>query len=106
MVACLAATASEAPGPAAAHLEFESVLDGRCQILSDGGKLRVMRNTHATRTIRYRLTRVFVDTAQGLSVGEAPAAGEDIRLGCTRVDGRPQDWTVERAEFTDKETNE
>lgn len=76
------------------------MLDGRCQILSDGGKLRVMRNVHPTRAIRYRLTRVFVGKPQGLSVGTAPAGGETIKLGCTKVDGRAQDWTVDRAAFT------
>ena len=38
---------------------FESVNDGRCQILSDGGKLRILRNTHDERDIDYRLTRMF-----------------------------------------------
>lgn len=103
-VLAAAACTGSADEQAAAHLEFESVLDGRCQILSDGGKLRVMRNNHADRPIRYRLTRVFVGKAQGLSVGVAPPAGETVKLGCTKVDGRLQEWVVERAEFTPEDT--
>ena len=84
---------------AAAYLEFASKLDGRCQILSEGGKLRVLRNTHADHAIKYRLVRQFVGVAQGLSVGIAPPGGEIVKLGCTRVDGRQQEWIVERANF-------
>lgn len=84
---------------AADFLVFESVADGRCQILSDGGKLRVMRNQHDARPIKYRLTRVFVGKPQGLSVGVAEPGNALVKLGCTRVDGRVQDWVVERAHF-------
>ncbi len=86
---------------ARAYLEFESKADGRCQILSDGGKLRVMRNAHAERAIAYRLTRIFVGVRQGLSTGVAPPGGEEVKLGCTRVDDRAQEWSIERASFTE-----
>ena len=86
--------------PAASFLEFQSQADGRCQILSEGGKLRVLYNRHASRAIGYRLIRVFGDGhRQGRVVGTAPAGGEPVPLGCTRVDGRPQDWQLERATF-------
>jgi hypothetical protein len=84
---------------AAAFLELRSEPDGRCQILSQGGKLRVLHNHHAERAIEYRLVRVFAgDHPQGLSDGVAPP-GEPVKLGCTEVDGRPQDWVVQRARF-------
>lgn len=95
------AAATDGAQDAAAYLEFESKADGRCQILSDGGKLRVMRNVHAERAIAYRLTRIFVGVRQGLAQGIAPAGGEAVKLGCTRVDGRDQEWSIERAVFTE-----
>lgn len=92
--------AEPADDGAAAFLELESVLDGRCQILSEGGKLRVIKNTHASRTVRYRLIRMFAGNhPQGRSIGSAPPGAEPVKLGCTRVDGRTQDWIVERARF-------
>ena len=89
-------------GNAALYLEFESKTDGRCQILSAGGKLQVIRNTHAERAIAYRLVRIFVGVRQGLVAGTAPPGGEAIKLGCTKVDGRTQKWTIERASFTNE----
>lgn len=90
-----------APDAAASFLEFASEADGRCQILSEGGQLRVLHNRHASRDIDFRLMRVFgAGKQQNRVVGTAPAGGEPVRLGCTRVDGRPQDWLLERATFT------
>ncbi len=109
--ACAAAppAAPAAPEPAttaaADALAFESVLDGRCQILSDGGKLRVVRNTDPARRVRYRLVRVFADTPQaGRVTGELGPGEGPVKLGCTRVDGREQRWEVLSAEFIDSET--
>ncbi len=85
---------------ATSFLEFQSEADGRCQILSEGGKLRVLYNRHASRAINYRLIRVFGDShQQGRVAGTAPAGGEPVPLGCTQVNGRPQDWQLERATF-------
>lgn len=101
-----AASDTPAAAPAAApaaggFLAFESEPDGRCQILSEGGKLRVLYNRHDSRAIDYRLMRVFGDGhRQGRVVGTAPAGGERVPLGCTRVDGHPQDWQLERATFS------
>ena len=87
--------------PASSFLAFQSEADGRCQVLSAGGKLRILRNRHATRAIDFRLMRVFGDGhPQGRVAGTAPAGGELVPLGCTQVDGRPQDWLLERASFT------
>lgn len=87
--------------PARSFVEFRSEADGRCQILSEGGKLRVLYNRHERRAIDYRLIRTFGDGhQQGRVVGIAPAGGQPVPLGCTRVDGRPQDWQLERAIFT------
>lgn len=91
--------ASSGSDDAARFVEFESVPDGRCQILSDGGKLRILRNTHDARAINYRVVRIFAGNhRQGLADGIAPA-GETVKLGCTRVDGREQNWTLHRARF-------
>lgn len=90
---------SQAPMGASDYLEFETVLDGRCQNLSEGGKLIQLRNHHPDRPIRYRLVRYFAAVSQGLSVGEV-APGDGVqKLGCNRVDGRAQRWEIERASF-------
>lgn len=87
--------------PASRFLEFQSEADGRCQVLSAGGKLRVLTNRHETRAIDYRLIRVFGEGhRQSQVAGTAPAGGQLVQLGCTQVDGRPQDWLLERAVFT------
>jgi len=101
---CGPAVASQAVGDPAAYLEFESVPDGRCQILSEGGKLRVLHNRHASLTIDYRLLRVFPPTRpQGLVGGTIAAGAEPAKLGCTRVDGREQDWVLKRARYAPEE---
>jgi len=82
------------------YLAFESVLDGRCHNLSQGGKLRLMRNTHERQPIRYRLIRYFADKRQaGRVTGEIAPGGDPVKLGCTRVDGREQRWEIGRARF-------
>ncbi len=104
LAACIAPISALAEVPALAatgFLEFQSEADGRCQVLSEGGKLRVLYNRHDSRAIDYRLIRVFGDGhRQGRVVGTAPAGGAPVPLGCTRVDGRPQDWQLERATFS------
>ncbi len=80
-------------------LRFETVLDGRCQNLSEGGKLIVMHNDHPSRTIRYRLLRLYVDRPQGLMDGSILPGEPAQKLGCDRVGGRPQSWQVKRAQF-------
>jgi hypothetical protein len=80
-----------------ALLAFEEVADGRCQILSEGGKLVLMRNLHPTRAIRYRLVRMFMEVPQGRVDGEIAAGEAPQKLGCSRVNRRVQSWRVERA---------
>ena len=93
--------ASEPVKAAASYLSFESKIDGKCQNLSEGGKLQIVRNLHPTKKISFRLIRYFVDVRQrGRATGIAEPAGEAVKLGCTRVGGRTQRWVVERAEFT------
>jgi hypothetical protein len=93
------ANATDAGSGAASYLEFESVLDGHCQNLSPGGKLRIVHNVHPDSAIDFRLFRIFVGKRQGRSTGIAQPRGTPVKLGCTRVDGREQDWIVERARF-------
>ncbi|MBM4227449.1 MAG: hypothetical protein FJ164_06850 [Gammaproteobacteria bacterium] len=80
-------------------LRLETVLDGRCHNLSEGGKLVVMHNEHPSRTIRYRLLRVHVDRPQGLMDGIIAPGEPAQRLGCDKVGGRPQAWQIKRAQF-------
>lgn len=100
-IACCAgplqATAAE-PLPAAV-LVFEEQPDGKCQILSEGGKLVVLRNVHVSQAIRYRLVRMFLDVPQGRVDGEIGPGATPQKLGCNRVNGRRQSWRVERATF-------
>lgn len=96
---CLVPAHKATAADAASYLTVETVLDGRCHNLSEGGKLAVLRNTHPTKTIRYRLLRLFIDRPQGLLGGSlAPAAGVQ-KLGCDKVGGRAQTWQVKRARF-------
>jgi hypothetical protein len=104
LACCGPAAASSIADDPAAYLEFESVPDGRCQILSEGGKLRVLHNRHAKLTIDYRLMRMFPPTRQqGLVAGSITAGAGPAKLGCTRVDGREQDWVLERARYASGE---
>src|SRR5690606_8133132 len=65
--------ASPGADDASEFLAFESVGDGRCLNLSEGGKLRILRNTHGERAIHYRVQRLFAGNhPQGLATGIAP----------------------------------
>ena len=89
-------------GKAAEYLEFLSIQDGHCHNLSEGGQLCLLKNNHPTKKIKFRLERYFVGVRQpGLVVGVIGPGGEPVRLGCTRVDGREQDWKVRLATFAD-----
>ena len=95
-----AAPASEPTELPESFLAFETQIDGKCHNLSEGGKLQVLRNSHPTQKLRFRLIRYFVDVRQrGRATGTAEPAGEGVALGCTRVGGRTQRWVIERAEF-------
>jgi hypothetical protein len=80
-------------------VSFEYRADGKCQILSEGGKLVVLHNTHPDREISYRLVRYFAGVPQARVLGQLKASGTGEALGCSRVDGREQLWKVERASF-------
>jgi hypothetical protein len=81
-------------------LAFEAIEDGKCHILSEGGKLMLMHNNHPDAAITFRLTRYFADVRQwGRATGTAIPGEEAVKLGCTEVDGRPQRWEIERANF-------
>jgi len=97
LAALLLAPPLVAAEDASALLAFEEVTDGKCQILSEGGKLVLLRNLHPARTIRYRLVRMFMDVPQGRVDGEIAAGEVPQKLGCSRVNRRVQSWRVERA---------
>jgi hypothetical protein len=93
------AGASDASGEL---LAFEEVPDGRCQILSEGGKLVVLKNLHPGQGVRFRLIRRFMGVPQGRLDGTIEADSPPPKLGCSRVDGRVQSWTVERASLIEE----
>lgn len=91
---------------AKAFITIATQADGRCQNLSAGGKLAVVRNVHPQTNIRFRLIRMFVDVPQlGRATGIAVSGAPGQKLGCTLVDGREQRWVVERATFTSEAAN-
>ncbi|MDA0821471.1 MAG: hypothetical protein O3C28_03500 [Proteobacteria bacterium] len=99
------AAAREPVYKAESFLSFEDQADGRCQNLSSGGKLTVIRNAHPTKTIRFRLIRYFVDVRQeGRATGVLLPDSEPAKIGCNRVDGRRQRWVVEKAEFLSEQS--
>lgn len=95
LLVAVALTGAATAGEPAAVLEFEAQPDGKCQILSDGGRLVSMVNRRTDRAVKYRLVRYFADHPQNRVVGVIPAAGVQA-LGCDTVDGRAQRWVVER----------
>jgi len=95
---CHPAWATE-PERAETFISFEYRADGKCQILSEGGKLVMLHNTHPNREISYRLVRYFAGVPQTRVFGQLKAADAGEALGCNRVDGRDQLWKVERASF-------
>lgn len=94
-----ASEAADSTFPAETALEFEEKLDGRCYILSEGGKLVVMHNRSPSASVRYRLVRLFADRPQMGRTTGIIGPGEQVKLGCSEVDGRRQHWRVERAAF-------
>lgn len=92
-------TKEKTPGD---YLEFYSVLDGKCQILSNGGKLRLVKNNHPNKTIKYRFNRMFAGKRQaGPAVGIVEPGNKPVKLGCTKVDDHEQTWEIKVAEFAE-----
>ena len=79
------------------YLFFKSIPDGKCQTLSDGGKLRILFSRHPSKPINFRLTRFFAGKKQGMSKGTIYSNSTGHKLGCSIVDGREQIWVIERA---------
>ena len=90
-------------GEARDQLRLEARADGKCQNLSEGGKLVVLRSTSA-RPINYRLVRYFAEVPQSPIVGRISAEEPEHPLGCNRVDGRIQRWTIKRASYEETKT--
>lgn len=84
---------------AGSHLEFFTQFDGRCQGLRRGD-IRMLRNTHPSRAIRYRMVRFVSGVRQGGPIaGRIDPGGEGERLGCSIIDGREQVWTIIKADY-------
>jgi len=92
-------TQEKSPGD---YLEFYSVLDGKCQILSNCGKLRLVKNNHPDKAIKYRFNRIFAGKRQAsMTIGVLEPGGKPVKLGCTKVDGREQTWEISVAKFVE-----
>ena len=90
--------------PDAAHeLTLEARADGKCQNLSEGGKLVVLRSA-SSRPIKYRLVRYFANVPQSPTVGRITPEEPEQPLGCNRVDGREQRWEIKRANPEETQT--
>lgn len=84
------------------YLEFIATLDGKCAILSQGGKLQSVKNNHASKLIRYRLVRYFAGKPQpSFTVGVVGPGGQTHALGCDRIDGQSQTWRLQSARYVD-----
>ncbi len=84
------------------YIEFISQPDGRCQNLSSGGKLQVVKNNHNDKKIKYRFNRMFAGKRQaGLTIGVLEPGAEPVKLGCTEVDGRKQSWEIQIVNFVE-----
>jgi len=89
-------------GDPRSYVEFVANLDGKCYMLSAGGRLQSIKNNHLSKTIRYRLVRYFAGRLQpSLAAGTVGPAGQTKPLGCDRVDGRDQTWRLESARYVD-----
>ncbi len=84
------------------YLEFSSELDGKCQILSKGGKLRIVKNNHPDKTIKYRFNRMFAGKRQAsMAAGIIEPGDNPVKLGCTEVDGHEQTWEIKVVKFVE-----
>lgn len=89
-----------AENPARDYIEFYDQLDGKCQILSSGGKLTLVKNNHPDKKIRYRFVRMFAGKPQaGVVFGILDPADGPLKMGCNRVDDHEQIWDIKVAEF-------
>ena len=85
------------------RLVLESRSDGKCQNLSEGGKLVVLKSLDGERAITYKLVRYFADVPQSTPVGRISPDTPEQPLGCNRVDGRPQRWEIRNASFEERD---
>ncbi|MGH8615963.1 MAG: hypothetical protein ACREYF_29115 [Gammaproteobacteria bacterium] len=84
------------------YLEFIANADGKCTILSAGGRLQSIKNNHLSKTIRYRLVRYIAGKPQpSFTTGTIGPVGQMSALGCDRVDGQGQSWRIESARYID-----
>ena len=83
------------------YLEFLVQQDAKCHNLSQGGQLSLLKNSHPSYRIRFRLVRYFSNVKQpGFAQGVIEPKGS-IKLGCTLVDGHKQWWEVNSANWVD-----
>lgn len=102
------ADASKEPEPssaenkdAASYLELYSEFNGRCQGLRRGD-IRMLRNTHPSKTIEYRMVRLLGGHRQASLIQDTIKPGDEgQKLGCELLDDRKQTWQVVRATFVE-----
>lgn len=81
------------------YLEIVTEIDPKCQILSEGGKINLLKNHHPDKTILYRLQRYFAGIKQAGLVSDSLAPGATATLGCNKVDKREQSWQITAAKL-------
>lgn len=85
----------------ASFLEIYSEFNGRCQGLRRGD-IRMLRNTHPSKTIQYRMVRLLGGHRQASLIQDTiTPSDEGQKLGCEVLDDREQTWKVVRASFVD-----
>ncbi|MGH8602619.1 MAG: hypothetical protein ACREXR_07530 [Gammaproteobacteria bacterium] len=101
-IGCPAGDAAPVSGDPRSYLEFIANSDGKCTILSTGGRLQSIKNNHLSKTIRYRLVRYIAGKPQpSFTSGTVGPVGQMSALGCDRVDGQDQSWRIESARYVD-----
>lgn len=98
--AATSVSADDAAGKAASYVEFEHDFHSQCVMRN--GKMRLVRSTHPGRRIKIYLQRYYAGVRQPGRTTEVLEPGrEAVTLGCTVVDGRPQDWKLVKARFVE-----
>ena len=96
----LLAQASHASEDAAQHIDFSYDFDSKCVVRN--GKMLLIKSNHAQRTIKVYLQRYFAEKRQpGRTVQVLKPGDEAVGLGCTMIDGKPQDWKLIKATYLD-----
>lgn len=86
------------------YLEIYQEFSGRCMGLRRGD-MRMVRNTHPSKVIEYRMVRLLGGHRQAsLIQGTITPEDEGQKLGCELLDDRKQTWEIVRARFVESDS--